>query len=755
MIRFIRQPWPCRRGDFPRHAEPLRITSAGCPAAKISARFACAIFAGLLGMCQAVYGQLPTTQLTGVVPPGGQQGTKLEVRTAGADQDDAVQLLFSHPGIKAQVRTVAGGAFRKDRPQPGVFDVEISKDVPTGTYEARVVGRFGVSNPRAFVVGPYAEIKEPGGNAQLASAPDVAVNTTINGACDANQIDHYKVSLRAGQRVLFDCAAARIDSRLSPALVLYDANGQEVARVRDSVQGDAMLELKPERDGEFRVAVYDFTYRGGADYFYRLTIHSGPHIDFIFPPSGVPGSSDDFAVYGRNLPDGKPAAGVVIQQTPLDVQSVAIPLPADPALATDLKVAGFMPASSALLDGFAYRLGTSNPVDIPFALAPVVKESEPNSDANHAQAVTFPCEIAGQFYPARDVDYFEWQAKKGEVYDIEVFSHRLALPTDPAIVLWKVTKNVKGEVTLKEVAQADDPSDRNNRINTEFDTSTDDPSYRLTADADATYRVMIWDQFGDSRDDPRRLYRLAIHRGQPDFRMLAIPQPVVSPANANAVALGGVSVRRGGCSHIEVRLDRRYGFAGDVEVSVEGQPAGTICSPVVIGAGTSVGWLVVTATEDAAGWAGTLRIVGKAKVGDQEVVRSARAGTAVWNAANRTQEKVTFRVTRDLAFAVIDREKQPAVVQAGEDKIFETSRGGKLTIPIKVVRRDGFKEDLALTPANAPNELKPPNLTIKGADAEGQLELAATNGNLKPGLYTFNLRADTKVSRVRNPDVIA
>jgi hypothetical protein len=38
-------------------------------------------------------------------------------------------------------------------------------------------------------------------------------------------------------------------------------------------------------------------------------------------------------------------------------------------------------------------------------------ETEPNSDAAHAQRITLPCDISGRFYPAADVDFFEFEAK--------------------------------------------------------------------------------------------------------------------------------------------------------------------------------------------------------------------------------------------------------------------------------------------------------------------------------------------------------
>lgn len=716
---------------------------------------------GCIALCALIWtaplarAQLPTAQLTSIFPSGGKVGSSIEVRTAGGDQDEVSQIIFSHSGIKASQKIMPATEFEKARPQAGVFEVQIAADVPLGIYEARVVGRFGVSNPRAFVVGVYSEANDPGGNTQPDKALAAALDSTINGVVDNNQIDYFKLPLKNGQRVILDCNARSIDSRLDGTLVIYDASGKELARNRDTFSGDPLLDFAAPADGEYRVALYDFTYRGGAEYFYRLTVHVGPHIDFVFPPSGLPGSNDAFIVYGRNLPGGQPAEGVTVSGAPLQKLTLGIPLPGDENVRRNLELGGFLPSTSALLDGIAYRVGNSNPVMVNFARAPVVQETEPNDQPAQAQMVNFPCEVVGQFYPAKDRDYVAFQAKKGEVYDIELVSHQRGLPTDPSMLIQKVKKNEKGEESVQDVAQVDDPNDRNNKIGSEFDTSTDDPNYRLTADEDAVYRILVRDQFGDSRRDPRMVYRLAIHKGEPDFRLVAVPGPVVAPANNNAVPLGGCCIRKGSVTLIELRVDRRYGFTGDIEVAAEGLPAGVNCPNTVIGANTNSGSLIVSSAEDAARWAGTIRLVGKAKLADKEFIRYARVGTAVWGAGNRQQERTPFRVTRDLAFAVIDRETLPALVKPAEDKVWETSRGGKLEIPIQVTRRGDFKEDLTLAASDIPNELKPQNLVIKGGQADGKLQFAATNGNAKPGLYTFYLRADAKLKHQRNPDAVA
>src|SRR2546430_4165899 len=51
-----------------------------------------------------------------------------------------------------------------------------------------------------------------------------------------------------------------------------------------------------------------------------------------------------------------------------------------------------------------------------------------------AQSISPPCEYVGQFYPARDEDWVSFEAKKGEVFWVEVFSQRLGLPSNPFVL---------------------------------------------------------------------------------------------------------------------------------------------------------------------------------------------------------------------------------------------------------------------------------------------------------------------------------
>ena len=252
----------------------------------------------------SVQAQLPTARLLTLVPPGGQAGSQFELTVNGQDLDEAAALYFSQSGITAELKPGQSG----DSHDAKVFLVHLATNTPPGIGEARVAGRFGVSNPRAFAVGALPESALAGGNDTLATAAPLELDTTVNGHCEANAAQYFKFTARARQRVVVVCAARELDSRLDPALVLYDAAGLELERGRRN----GLLDFTARADGDYVLKVSDAIYRGGGEYFYRLTAGTGPHLDFIYPPAGVPGTKGKFVLYGRNLPGGTAAKDMTV-----------------------------------------------------------------------------------------------------------------------------------------------------------------------------------------------------------------------------------------------------------------------------------------------------------------------------------------------------------------------------------------------------------------------------------------------------------
>ncbi len=667
--------------------------------------------------------ELPVIRLDTIFPPGGKAGSEVEIGITGAELDQPTGLHFSHPGITAQ-------------PKDKRFVIKVAPEVPPGIYDARVAGLLGVSNPRAFVVGNLPEIAKTKPNNKPETAVDLPLNSVFSGNATAAASDYFKFTAKQGQRLLFECAAAEIDSRLNPVLAVLDASGRELEISR----GD-LLDFTAPAAAAYLLRLNDLTFAGGPEHFYRLAVTTGPHIDFVFPPSGLPGAKSKFTFYGRNLPGGTAANVTSGDGKPLEKLDIEVEVP----VSGDVRVDGLSTPAAAAVDGFPYRLktanGVSNPVFISFCGAPVVGEQEPNNQPAQAQKITPPCEIAGQFFPANDVDCFTFDAKKGEVWWIEVFSNRLGLPTNPFVLVQRDAAD------LQEVYGAEP-----NAAEKRFSTASNDPVWRLEVKEDGAYRVKVRDLFDTSRKDPGNVYRLSIRKETPDFRLAAVAEPPPEKKDDRTAAPRTALLRAGGTIAIKVIAFRRDGFAGDIELSAVGLPAGIACVPMKILAGSGDGVLLLTAGEKPEPWVGPIRIIGKAKVGDTELAHEARGGAVQWVVADFNTTPVPTRLTRDFALAVSAAETAPVSVEATEDKCWEAIAGGKLEIPLKVTRRGEFKEALKLKAFGAPglDTLKEIDVDAKATTATATIDLAAVK--LPAGSHTIHFEAQTK-GKFRGKDV--
>ena len=578
----------------------------------------------------AARAQLPQTRITSVFPPGGQAGTSVDVRlTGGSDLDEIDRLVFDRPGITATQKMQGTGAARK--PVTNTFVVTIDPKVPPGLYEVRAHGLYGLSNPRTFVVSDRKELLEAEPNNTVSQAAAIELNTIVNGASGGRaDLDYYKFQGRKGQRVIVSIRAARIDSPMSAAVEVYDSDGRRLSAGRYRIRHDPLADVTLPADGEYFIKVYDFVYNGGAQYLYRLSASTGPHIDFVIPSSGLAGQTGSFTLYGRNLPGGQPA-GRSVDGRPLEKLAVSIAMPADGSI---LKPGENVESVEAGTDGISYVLnspaGRSNPVMIHFATAPVTLEKEPNDTAATTQTINVPAEFVGQFQKTGDTDNVSFTAKAGDEYFIEVFGQRDGSTVDPYFVLEQVTHDKKGVEKVRRITAQDD-------TNTDlapgiFTTRSDDPGYHFRVPADGTYRIILRDRYFETRGHPAMVYRLSIRKPQPDFRLAALP--VLAGAGRNQ---GGktwaVGLRKGDNVPVQVVAFRRDGFDGPIDVRAEGLPKGVTCKGATIGSGSSTTTLIFTADEQAAPWLGSIRVVGQARVDNPQSVKAVAAAQKALAAA--------------------------------------------------------------------------------------------------------------------------
>ncbi len=699
---------------------------------------------GIALSCEPLLAQLPASRLDLISPAAAKIGSEIEVTISGAELDESDKLVFTNPGITAtqklsepdEIDTTALPIARQ-------FVVKIASDVVPGVYEVRASGPLGTTNPRAFAVGNLEIIAESGNHRTRESAMELPLGVAVTGFVEAGNFDFYKFSAKQAQRLLIDCYGQRIDSRIDATLVLYNSDGVQIKGVRDVAGRDPIIEFVAPEDGDYYVGVYDFEYNGGGEYFYRLSVHEGPFVSFVFPPVAAPGGTGEFTIYGHHLPGGKDAGGMVVADNLVEEIAVDVSM-GDPA-SHDLDVSILETPTSSSLARKLFQLetpqGKSNAVAIGYATAPVTLEKEPNDQDNQAQQVDTPCEFVGQFYPRGDRDVILFDGKQGEVYWLELLSGRLGVPADPHMLIEKVTTNEKGEQQISLVAEVDDGASAPdaNSVHAYFDISRSDPSYKLTVDADATYRVTVKDLFGNTNNDQRFVYRLLIRPPQPDFQLTAFASP--ASADRNKVTPVATILPRGGNTTISVRIIRQHGFDGEVEISAEGLPAGVICHGAVAGGKVNQVTLIFSAAENATAWSGPIRVIGKAKIADREVTRQARGSAFIWGTQNAQQQQPVVRIVSDVTLAVLDRNKAPLSVQLGDGKPLETSRGGKLEIPIKAVRGEDIPDDLKMKMVGVSGvNLK--ETVVKGN--EGTYPLEVTAQNFPAGTHTVYLTGTAK-----------
>ncbi|MDR3639020.1 MAG: pre-peptidase C-terminal domain-containing protein [Isosphaeraceae bacterium] len=731
---------------------------------------------------------LPDARLNWVFPAGGRQGTTFEVAVDGFDLDGAKQLLFGTPGISGVPKLTEPGLGQTGRqPVSNVFDVTIKPEVKPGVYEVRVAGKYGVSTPRAFVVGNQPEVRETEPNNAFKQATEVRLGTVINGNTKETATDYFKFSAKQGQRLIIDCWAFRIDSNLDATLVLYDAEGRELERNRNTNRRDPLIDFTVPRDGEYVVGLYDFLYGYytlPAECFYRLSISTAPYLDYIFPPAGLPGSQGQYTLYGRNLPGAQPAPHVRVGGKPLETLTVTIPLPADKA--QHLGGDRLIDPSEAFIDGIEYRLdspqGLSNPLLVSMAGAPVVVEREPNNDPSQAMAVTPPCEVAGQFSPRGDRDWATFAAKKGDVYWIEVFSQRLGLSTDPFLLVQQVKKDATGKEQVIDLQSVDDLAETSSFVHWSllsglmFDTTSHDPACRFVAPEDGTYRVLVRDLARAAEASPRFVYRLLIRPPQPDFRLVAVPRtpPKLLPEQGAMYTSQGTTwaplLRNGGRELIEVFAVRRDGFDGEIRLSADRLPAGVNAAPVVIAPVLASSkepvkrssTLVLTVADGATSGAAPITIKGRATIGPNEVVREVRPASMIWPTLMTGVTYSRSRLTHQLIVAVDSHESAPFSLEVRPDLVLEASPLGTVKVPVSVVRRGDFKGSVTLAAHGLPpipsNVLhaQPPYFTSQEIKAnENVTEFVLTVPYGAPtGTHSFFLSGAGNARYSRNPEAL-
>ncbi len=638
-----------------------------------------------------VSAQLPQTRITSVFPPGGQQGTAVDLTVGGGtDLDELDQMVFAHPGITAVSKLDANG-----NPVANTFTVTVAADVPVGLYDVRVRGLFGISNPRIFRVDSLAEIVEIEPNNLAAQATPVAMETNVNARANgATDVDFYRIPVKAGQTLVVRSEAEKIDSSMQPLLQLYNVTGRRLAESRRVRDQEASLVYTATADEDLIVRVQDAVYGGGDQFVYRLAFDSRPLVDWVSPAFVTANSQTLVTVYGRHLAGGQPThrtlEGLPVYQQQMTIPAAIAPVPVGAS------------ATAAFADSFWWNAISGNLVRIGIADRSPISEAAETPE----QLTTLPFEATGAFAERSDEDVFRFDAKKGEVWVIEVFAERLGSIADPLLMVERVITNADGTFAYTRLATEDD--DKQNPGGADLPTLSDDPLFQLNVPEDGTYRIRLRDRYSDTRGDPRLSYRLSVRPSKADFRLVVFDALTSADGKAPATS-GAVNLRKGGNYELSVYAYRRDGHNDAIQLSAENLPAGITCRPSVIGPGQTSAKLILTASNDAAEQLAAINVVGQSGVAEATIKHAAQVASLIHDPINGLPR--TARLTESLVGGVM-KDEQPFSIFVDAMNA-EFSQDQQLLVPIRIQKRNGFDGKVDLSFFGMPGEIDAPNVSIE------------------------------------------
>ena len=255
------------------------------------------IIAGML-LCNAALAAAPV--LTALQPRGVQKGKTVTLTLVGRNLSEGARVITSLPAAITPLT-----ASREGLP----FLLELKPDVPTGTYPVRVRTTDGISNILLFTVGDFPEIGEEEtkahtndtiATAQLVKSTPVTINGTLTGA----DRDDFRVSVHAGERLVFEVEARRCGSAIDPILTLFDQSGKQLARNEDApgIGVDSRIDYSFPSDGDYVIEVNDARFSKQDQNFYRLKIGSYTYPESVFPLGGKHGETVQVEFAGKGIP---------------------------------------------------------------------------------------------------------------------------------------------------------------------------------------------------------------------------------------------------------------------------------------------------------------------------------------------------------------------------------------------------------------------------------------------------------------------
>ncbi|MEA3209628.1 MAG: hypothetical protein QOE70_2685 [Chthoniobacter sp.] len=343
----------------------------------------------------------PKPEITRLEPAGVQSGATIKVKVTGKNLGALTEAKFNRAGLAATIAPLG-----KDGTSAELIITADAK-LPRSQVELSLANAAGLSETKKLLVDYLPQLVAPK-SAQPTLLDRMPVNVWGTLA-ETGQQDNYRFAAKQGQTIVFDLAARRVDSKaLTPRLEIFDASGKLLAANNGLDSGsDPFIGFTAPRDGDYTVRVREITLEGSPDHLYRLTVGQLPYVTGWWPLSVPANQESRIHLVGHNL-----TTELVTVKAGADGE-VVLPLDAED-----------------------YRSRVNMRVAV--SALPETLEIEPNDTLEQAHPLTVPASVNGRLLGsgnpgAADVDWFRFEAEKGQELVIETRAAMLGSPADTKI----------------------------------------------------------------------------------------------------------------------------------------------------------------------------------------------------------------------------------------------------------------------------------------------------------------------------------
>ena len=635
----------------------------------------------VLLLAAATQAQAASPILSQVLPRGGQQGSTVEIVLTGQRLNDIHQILFYTPGFT--VEKLAGDEKNVNR---ATATVKIAPDCALGEHSLRVATRTGLSTLATFWVGPYETVLEVEPNSEFSTPQAIAINRTVEGRVDNEDVDYYAVEAKKGQRLSVEVEGIRLGGQrnviFDPYVAILNDKRFEQAAADDTplLLQDCFASIVVPEDGTYWIEVRDSSYAGNANSRYRLHVGNFPRPQIVFPAGGKAGTELEVRFIGdkAGLPNKK----------------IQLPAKADPAFALLAEAGGQRSPS-------ANRFRVSDFAD--------VMEVEPNENRSKVPVpeVTPPMAFNGIIEKEEDIDYFTFMGKKGQRLTFTAHARSLRSPLDPVMNVYfgegREFKNLKGS----------DDVGRN-----------PDSKFDLTLPADGKYYVRITDHL--RKGGPDYIYRIEAQVQRPELKTF-LPRY----GNNDTQARQMIPVARGNRYANVVQVTRRN-IRAELDYIAENLPAGVTMHAARLPSSLDRFPVVFEAAPDAPVGASLVDLKVRQVLTPEEQAKGGRTPaeggyghsfTLVRGPGNTdmyaTQvDRLAVAVTEEVPFKIeIDKPATPILQR------------GSMNLKVRAIRKEGFDAPIVLRMLwNPPGIGSRGTVTIPKGQSEANYGLTANGG---------------------------